>query len=130
MARKKKLKLMPLGKLSAAADCLKVMSHPVRLRIVNILMQGEFAVREIAEHCETSPNQTCEHLRLLRGQDLLSSERRGRSDGHHQHRGRGGGGTRFRKREGRRREEPPVEQAARGRRQPDGHGPSRAEAEL
>lgn len=79
MARKKKLKLMPLGKLSAAADCLKVMSHPVRLRIVNILMQGEFAVREIAEHCETSPNQTCEHLRLLRGQDLLSSERRGRS---------------------------------------------------
>jgi len=79
MATRNKLKLMPIEKLSAAADCLKVMAHPVRLRIVNILMQGEFAVGEIAEMCETSANQTCEHLRLLRGQGLLSSERRGRS---------------------------------------------------
>jgi DNA-binding transcriptional ArsR family regulator len=65
--------------LEMAAECLKVMAHPVRLRIVNILMQGEFAVHEIAELCRTSPNQTCEHLRLLKGHGLLSSERRGRT---------------------------------------------------
>ena len=75
----KKLDLLPRELLEGAADCLKVMAHPVRLRIVNVLMQGEFAVHEIADLCETSPNQTCEHLRLLRGHDLLASERRGKT---------------------------------------------------
>jgi DNA-binding transcriptional ArsR family regulator len=79
MSKKKKLKLIKIDKLSSAAECLKVMAHPIRLRIVNILMQGEFPVKEIAQMCETSPNQTCEHLRLLRRQGLLESERRGQT---------------------------------------------------
>lgn len=65
--------------LEKAAECLKVMAHPIRLRIVNILMQGEFAVHEIAELSKTSANQTCEHLRLLKGHGLLSSQRKGRT---------------------------------------------------
>ncbi|MCF7957529.1 MAG: metalloregulator ArsR/SmtB family transcription factor [Phycisphaerae bacterium] len=65
--------------LERAAECLKVMAHPVRLRIVDVLMQGEFAVHEIAEFCQTTPNQTCEHLRLLKGHGLLDSDRRGRT---------------------------------------------------
>jgi DNA-binding transcriptional ArsR family regulator len=65
--------------LHEASECLKVMAHPVRLKLVNILMQGEFAVHQMAELCGTSPNQTCEHLRLLKGHGLLSSERRGRT---------------------------------------------------
>jgi len=73
------LRLLPEETLEEAAECLRVMAHPVRLRMVNILMQGEFAVHEIAELCETSANQTCEHLRLLKGHGLLSSERRGRT---------------------------------------------------
>jgi DNA-binding transcriptional ArsR family regulator len=73
------LKLLPEETLEEAAECLRVMAHPMRLRMVNILMQGEFAVHEIAELCETSANQTCEHLRLLKGHGLLSSERRGRT---------------------------------------------------
>lgn len=74
-----KLDLLPLEMLENAADCLKVMAHPVRLRIVNVLMQGEFPVHEIADLCETTPNQACEHLRLLRGQDFLTSQRRGKT---------------------------------------------------
>ena len=74
-----KVKLPPDEVLEEAAECLKVMAHPVRLKMVNILMQGEFAVHEIAELCEASANQTCEHLRLLKGHGLLSSERRGRT---------------------------------------------------
>ena len=74
-----KVELLPDEMLQKAAECLKVMGHPVRLRIVNILMQGEYAVHEIAEMSKTLPNQTCEHLRLLKGQGLLSSERRGRT---------------------------------------------------
>ena len=65
--------------LEKAAECLKVMAHPARLKMVNILMQGEFAVHELAEMTQTSPNQTCEHLRLLKGHGLLSSDRRGRT---------------------------------------------------
>ncbi|UCD53227.1 MAG: winged helix-turn-helix transcriptional regulator [Phycisphaerales bacterium] len=73
------LRLPPDEMLEEAAECLKVMAHPARLKMVNILMQGEFAVHEIAELCQTSANQTCEHLRLLKGHGLLSSERRGRT---------------------------------------------------
>jgi len=71
--------LLPLNSLEQAAECLKVMAHPIRLRIVDILMQGEFPVHEIAALCDLSPHQTCEHLRLLKGQALLDSARRGRS---------------------------------------------------
>ena len=73
------LELLPDEAFEMAAECLKVMAHPIRLKMVNILMLGEFAVHEIAEECKTSPNQTCEHLRLLKGHGLLSSERRGRT---------------------------------------------------
>jgi DNA-binding transcriptional ArsR family regulator len=75
----KQLELPTDEVLEEAAECLRVMAHPVRLKMVNILMQGEFAVHEIAELCNTSANQTCEHLRLLKGHGLLSSERRGRT---------------------------------------------------
>ena len=64
---------------NAAAECLKVMAHPVRLRIVDILMQGEFPVQQIAELCNLPSHQASEHLRLLQGHGLLSSLRRGRS---------------------------------------------------
>ena len=74
-----KLKLLEMDLINRAAECLKVMAHPVRLRMVDILMQGEFPVHEIAALCRTSPDQTCEHLRLMKGHGLLSSERRGRT---------------------------------------------------
>ena len=75
----KSLDLLPLELLQDAAECLKVLGHPIRLRVVEILMQGEFAVHEIADLCQLPPHQTCEHLRLLRGHGLLESQRRGRS---------------------------------------------------
>ena len=73
------IELLPDALFEKAADCLKVMAHPVRLKMVNILMQGEFAVNEIAELCGTTANQTCEHLRLMKGHGFLDSERRGRT---------------------------------------------------
>jgi ArsR family transcriptional regulator, zinc-responsive transcriptional repressor len=74
-----KLDLLPIEALKDAAECLKVMAHPLRLRIVDILMQGEYPVNEIARLCKLSPHQTCEHLRMLKRQGLLGSDRRGRS---------------------------------------------------
>ena len=73
------LNLPPDDLLEEAAECLKVMGHPMRLKMVSILMQGEFAVHEIAELCGTTANQACEHLRLLKSYRYLSSQRRGRT---------------------------------------------------
>lgn len=71
--------LLPMETLSEAAECLKVMAHPVRLRIVDILMQGRFAVQDISRLCGLPPHQTSEHLRLLKGHGLLDSRREGRT---------------------------------------------------
>ncbi|MCL5103090.1 MAG: metalloregulator ArsR/SmtB family transcription factor [Armatimonadetes bacterium] len=71
--------LLPMEALEEAAACLKVMAHPVRLRIADILMQGDLTVREIAETCGVREHQVCEHLRLMQSYRLLTSERRGRT---------------------------------------------------
>lgn len=65
--------------LTEAAACLKIMAHPVRLQIVDLLMQNELAVHEIAELCGVKPNQICEHLRLMQTAGLLTSRREGRT---------------------------------------------------
>ena len=74
----RKYDLMEMGPLAEAAECLKVLAHPVRLRMVDILLQGEFSVHEIAGLCDLPPHQACEHLRLMQGHSLLTSQRKGR----------------------------------------------------
>lgn len=76
---KTKLKLLPPESLEGAAECLKALGHPARLRMVEILQQGEFPVHEIADLCGLPPHQACEHLRLLKAHGLLFSRRRGRA---------------------------------------------------
>jgi DNA-binding transcriptional ArsR family regulator len=77
--KENKLDLLPIDVLEDASECLKVLAHPIRLRMIDILMQGEFAVHEIAKICDLNPNQTCDHLRLLKGHQLLDSKRKGRT---------------------------------------------------
>lgn len=74
-----KLDLLPMEVLEQASECLKLLAHPMRLRMIEIMMQGEFAVHEISKICELNPNQTCDHLRLLKGHRLLDSKRKGRT---------------------------------------------------
>ena len=76
---KRRLDLLPVTLLEDATECLKVVAHPVRLRIVDILMQAELPVHEIARLCALPTHQTSEHLRLLQGRGLLASQRRGRA---------------------------------------------------
>ena len=74
-----KMDLLPMEMMDEAAACLKVLAHPMRLRIVDILMQGDFAVHEIADLCEVKQHQVCEHLRLMQNCRMLSSKRVGRT---------------------------------------------------
>ncbi|MGB7325990.1 MAG: metalloregulator ArsR/SmtB family transcription factor [Rubripirellula sp.] len=63
---------------AAAAECLKTLAHPVRLRIVQMLLHGRFTVGELAADCEIADNVGSEHLRLLQRCGFLISEREGR----------------------------------------------------
>ncbi len=79
-ASEKKLS-KPDGSVKAfgdAAECLKTLAHPVRLRIVQLLLHGRYNVGELAEDCEIPDNVASEHLRLLQRCGFLSSEREGR----------------------------------------------------
>ena len=75
---RKKLKLTSLESLTQAAECLRTLAHPHRLRIVQMLLQGRFAVGELAEACEIPSHMASEHLRLMQHCGLLQSERDGR----------------------------------------------------
>ncbi|QDT04790.1 putative HTH-type transcriptional regulator/MT0088 [Rubripirellula lacrimiformis] len=61
-----------------AAECLKTLAHPVRLRIVQLLLHGRFTVGELAADCGIPDNVGSEHLRLLQRCGFLTSQRDGR----------------------------------------------------
>ncbi len=69
---------LPNDLLEQAAHCLRVMAHPARLRMVELLLSERQSVGQLAERCGLRPHQACEHLRLLQNCGYLSSERQGR----------------------------------------------------
>ncbi len=74
----KRPKMMEFEALELAAECLKTLAHPHRLRICEMLLQGEFTVGELAEACAIKSHVASEHLRLMKDRGLLDFERRGR----------------------------------------------------
>ena len=79
MAAKSKRK--PAGDLEAlamAAECLRTLAHPVRLRFVQLLLHGRYTVGELAEDSGVPQNVASEHLRLMQRCGFFTSEREGR----------------------------------------------------
>jgi DNA-binding transcriptional ArsR family regulator len=70
--------LTDLEALSQAAECLKTLAHPHRLRIVQMLLQGRYTVGELAEACGVPSHMASEHLRLMQRCGFLASEKEGR----------------------------------------------------
>ncbi len=62
-----------------AAECLKVMAHPGRLQLIDLLMQNQYSVGELADVTGMPANTCSEHLRLLERCGLLKGERDGRT---------------------------------------------------
>ena len=83
MATKTKLvsrpKLTSLNALTQAAECLKTLAHPHRLRMVQMLLQGRYTVGELAEACGIPSHMASEHLRLMQRCGFLNSEKEGRN---------------------------------------------------
>lgn len=60
-----------------AADLLRALSHPIRLRIVELLGGGELCVKRLEEMLEISQSSVSQHLTRLKYAGLIESERRG-----------------------------------------------------
>jgi len=75
----KSLKLTPLNALEQAAECLKLLAHPHRLRMVQMLLRGRFAVGELAECCDIPSHMASEHLRLMQRCGFMKSKKDGRN---------------------------------------------------
>jgi DNA-binding transcriptional ArsR family regulator len=70
--------LTPLDALEQAAECLKTLAHPHRLRMIQMLLRGRYTVGELAEACGIPSHMASEHLRLMQRCGLLKSEKDGR----------------------------------------------------
>lgn len=77
-AKTKKPRLTPLPELEEAAECLRTLAHPHRLRIVQMLLLGRYTVGELAEACGIPSHMASEHLRLMQRCGFLTSEKEGR----------------------------------------------------
>ena len=77
-AKTKSRALIPLDALQQAAECLKTIAHPHRLRMVQMLLTGRYTVGELAEACGIPSHMASEHLRLMQHCGLLGSEKEGR----------------------------------------------------
>ena len=70
--------LTSLEALEQAAECLKTLAHPHRLRMIQMLLRGRYTVGELAEACGIPSHMASEHLRLMQRCGLLKSEKDGR----------------------------------------------------
>jgi ArsR family transcriptional regulator, zinc-responsive transcriptional repressor len=70
--------LLDLDVLNEAAECLRTLAHPHRLRIVQMLLRGRYKVGELAAACAIPSHMASEHLRLMQRCGLLRSRRDGR----------------------------------------------------
>jgi predicted transcriptional regulator len=71
-------KLTSLEALGQAAECLRTLAHPHRLRIVQMLLGGRYAVGELAEACAIPSHMASEHLRLMQRCGFLNMAKDGR----------------------------------------------------
>ncbi len=73
----------PLGAISPAAllraaENLKAMAHPQRLRLVELLQPGPRSVSELVTETGLAQNVVSQHLGLLKARGIVSSARKGR----------------------------------------------------
>lgn len=68
---------VPPEAFEKAADLLRALSHPVRLRMIGLLGGGELCVKSLEEILGISQSSVSQHLTRLRYAGLIESERRG-----------------------------------------------------
>lgn len=71
--------LIPMEQLERTAAVLRVLAHPHRLRICELLMRERVSVNDIAEQLGVASNGVSQHLSMMKAHGLLASEREGKT---------------------------------------------------
>lgn len=61
--------------IQQAAQAIKAMAHPLRLRILCLLGDQEVSVQDIVEHVGTSQSNISQHLAILRDKGVLATRK-------------------------------------------------------
>ena len=68
----------PIQDYDGLAEVFKALGHPVRLKLLARILDGEYCVQELGDQIDTSQPSTSQHLAVLRACGLVVPERRGK----------------------------------------------------
>jgi DNA-binding transcriptional ArsR family regulator len=69
--------------LEHGAAVMRVLAHPHRLRICDLLLSGRVSVNEVAKHLKIASNAVSQHLNIMKAHGLLNCERDGKTVYYH-----------------------------------------------
>ncbi len=61
--------------IAQAANAMKAIAHPLRLKILCVLADGELSVQDIVEQVGTSQSNISQHLSILRDKAVLTTRK-------------------------------------------------------
>ncbi|MFD6067185.1 MULTISPECIES: ArsR/SmtB family transcription factor [Amycolatopsis] len=68
---------MPVPLYQAKAEFFRMLGHPVRIRVLELLAEGPKAVRELLAEIEVEPSNLSQQLAVLRRSGIVTSAREG-----------------------------------------------------
>ena len=77
MARRRLVRSVNPAILARAAEIIKMLGHPERLKIVEVLERGEATVTEIQDAIELPQAIVSQHLAKMRGTGIVAGRRDG-----------------------------------------------------
>ncbi|MCS7171783.1 MAG: metalloregulator ArsR/SmtB family transcription factor [Aquificaceae bacterium] len=64
-------------RLEEWAEFLKALAHPIRLRIISVLIEGRQCVKNLSDLLNTSQPNVSQHLSILRNKGIVGCKRDG-----------------------------------------------------
>ncbi|MFI1066601.1 ArsR/SmtB family transcription factor [Streptomyces spororaveus] len=68
---------MPVPLYQAKAEFFRMLGHPVRIRVLELLQDGPLPVRELLASIEVEPSALSQQLAVLRRSGIVTSSRNG-----------------------------------------------------
>lgn len=68
-----------MDRLARAAAVMRVLSHPHRLRICELLIRGQVPVKAVARHLRIHDNAASQHLSIMKAHGILDARRCGKT---------------------------------------------------
>ena len=79
MTQETEHKPIPMEVLDRTARVLRVLAHPHRLKIIELLADRKLTVGEVADAVGIAPNACSQHMNMMKAHGLLTSRREGRT---------------------------------------------------